>query len=416
MCLEALLDMGDTVVVGAVSADGSGLADLGVPVLGRSDDIDKITLRQSVNALCVAIGDNEARRRISSKLTESGHHVTLAVSRFSMVSSTASIGPGSQLMPGSVVNAASVIGAGVIVNTNASVDHDCLVGEYVHIGPGAVVGGGVSLGATCFVGLGARVLPGLSIGEGAVVGAGAVVITDVAADTTVVGVPARPIRRDGASVTMTQADRFRRLVDVVVGCFGIIVASPVMALSALVIRVTAGRGVIYRQRRLGLAGRPFELLKFRSMRHPRPGREGPEFDNERLTTVGRWLRATSLDELPSLWNLLRGDITLVGPRPLPVHYWDRFVGDEYERFEVRPGITGLAQVSGRNQLDWPERLATDVEYVRTRSLRGDVRILARTVPAVLGRSGVDHAAGVTMHELPVDRSAQPPRRGAGSEA
>lgn len=197
MCLEALLDMGDTVVIGAVSADGSGLADLGVPVLGRSDDIDKITLRQSVNALCVGIGDNDARRRISTNLTESGHHVTLAVSRFSMVSSTASIGPGSQLMPGSVVNAASVIGAGAIVNTNASVDHDCLVGEYVHIGPGAVVGGGVSLGATCFVGLGARVLPGLSIGEGAVVGAGAVVITDVAADTTVVGVPARPIRATG---------------------------------------------------------------------------------------------------------------------------------------------------------------------------------------------------------------------------
>ena len=97
------------------------------------------------------------------------------------------------------------------------------------------------------------------------------------------------------------------------------------------------------------------------MRHPRPGREAPEFDDERLTQVGQWLRATSLDELPSLWNLLRGEIALVGPRPLPVHYWDRFVGDEYERFEVRPGITGLAQVSGRNAIDWPERLALDVE-------------------------------------------------------
>lgn len=205
---------------------------------------------------------------------------------------------------------------------------------------------------------------------------------------------------------MNAADWVRRVVDVVVASIGLVVLSPVIAASALAIRLTAGRGVIYRQRRLGLAGHPFELLKFRSMRHPRAGREHPDFDAERRTPVGTWLRATSLDELPSLVNLLRGEITLVGPRPLPVHYWGRFVGDEYERFRVPPGITGLAQVSGRNELDWPERLAIDVEYVRTRTLRGDLRILARTVPAVLGRDGVDNAAGVTMHELPADRSGQ----------
>lgn len=164
-----------------------------------------------------------------------------------------------------------------------------------------------------------------------------------------------------------------------------------------------GSGVVYRQRRLGLGGRPFELLKFRSMRHPAPGREGPEYDGERLGAAGKWIRATSLDELPSVLNLLRGEISLVGPRPLPVHYWDRFVDDEYERFEVSPGITGLAQVSGRNAVDWPERLALDVEYVRNRSLLGDLRILARTIPAVLGRSGIDNAEGVTMHELPAGR-------------
>jgi lipopolysaccharide/colanic/teichoic acid biosynthesis glycosyltransferase len=177
-----------------------------------------------------------------------------------------------------------------------------------------------------------------------------------------------------------------------------------MIAAAVATRLSAGRGVVYRQRRLGLAGRSFELLKFRSMKHPKPDREGPEFDEERLTRVGQWLRATSIDELPSLWNLLRGEITLVGPRPLPVHYWDRFVGDEYERFEVRPGITGLAQVNGRNELDWPERLALDVEYVHTRSLCGDLEILVQTVPAVLKQSGVDQGDGVTMHELPADRS------------
>jgi lipopolysaccharide/colanic/teichoic acid biosynthesis glycosyltransferase len=146
----------------------------------------------------------------------------------------------------------------------------------------------------------------------------------------------------GVTVRSRWADGIRRILDVVAAAGGLIVLSPVLIGAALATRVTAGRGVVYRQRRLGRGGRPFELLKFRSMRHPKPGREDPEFDAERLTSVGRWLRATSVDELPSLWNLLRGEITLVGPRPLPVHYWDRFVGDEYERFEVRPGITGLA--------------------------------------------------------------------------
>jgi lipopolysaccharide/colanic/teichoic acid biosynthesis glycosyltransferase len=200
------------------------------------------------------------------------------------------------------------------------------------------------------------------------------------------------------------ADGVRRAVDILAAVAGLLVLWPVLLAAAVAVRVSMGRGVIYRQRRLGRAGRPFELYKFRSMKHPSPGREGPEYDGERLTRTGRWLRATSIDELPSLWNLLQGEIGLVGPRPLPVLYWDRFVGDEYERFEVRPGITGLAQVAGRNTVAWSDRLALDVEYVRTRSLRGDLRILGATVPAVLGRTGVDNADAPTMHELPTDRA------------
>jgi len=199
------------------------------------------------------------------------------------------------------------------------------------------------------------------------------------------------------------ADAVRRVADIAVAAVGLVVASPVLLCLAITVRVRMGRGVLFRQRRLGRAGHPFLLLKLRTMRHPAAGREAPEFDAERLTSLGRFLRATSLDELPSLVNLLRGDLTLVGPRPLPVHYWDRYRGDEYRRFEVKPGITGLAQVSGRNAVDWPERLALDVRYVGERSLRGDVRILLRTVPTVLGRGGVDHGEGVTMHELPAER-------------
>jgi lipopolysaccharide/colanic/teichoic acid biosynthesis glycosyltransferase len=192
-------------------------------------------------------------------------------------------------------------------------------------------------------------------------------------------------------------------MDIVVAAVLLVVLAPLTGVIAAAVRFSVGRPVIYRQRRLGLGGHPFELLKFRSMRHPAPGRENPIHDAERITSVGRWLRVTSLDELPSLWNVLCGGIGLVGPRPLPVHYWDRFRGDEYERFTVRPGITGRAQIDGRNLLSWDERLALDVDYVRNRTLLGDLRILAGTIPAVLGGSGVDAGEGITMTELPTDR-------------
>lgn len=197
------------------------------------------------------------------------------------------------------------------------------------------------------------------------------------------------------------ADGFRRLVDVAVAAVLLVLLSPVMAVVAVLVRVRLGSPVLFRQRRLGLGGKPFELRKFRSMHAPQPGREGSEFDHERLGRLGRFLRSTSLDELPSLMNLLRGDIGLVGPRPLPVHYLPRFTPEQRARFEVKPGITGLAQVAGRNAVDWPERLALDVRYVRERSLLLDARVLWCTVPVVLGRSGVDHGDGVTMHEMPV---------------
>jgi lipopolysaccharide/colanic/teichoic acid biosynthesis glycosyltransferase len=199
------------------------------------------------------------------------------------------------------------------------------------------------------------------------------------------------------------SDWVRRVTDVMVAVVGLVLTSPVLLVAALLVRMRIGRGILFRQQRLGLGGRPFELLKLRTMRHPAPGREAPAFDAERLTGLGRLLRSSSIDELPSLVNLLRGEISLVGPRPLPVHYFPRFRGDEYARFEVKPGITGLAQVSGRNTLDWPERLALDVRYVRQRSLLGDVKILLRTVPTVVARRGVNNAAAATMHELPADR-------------
>lgn len=197
------------------------------------------------------------------------------------------------------------------------------------------------------------------------------------------------------------ADGVRRAVEIAVAVVGLVALAPVLLVVAGAVRLRMGAPVFFRQQRLGRHAQPFQLLKFRSMHTAQAGQEGPEFDHLRLGRLGTLLRATSLDELPSLVNLLRGEISLVGPRPLPVHYLPRFSEVQRRRFEVKPGITGLAQVAGRNAVDWPERLALDVQYVETRSLWLDLRLVARTIPMVLRRTGVDHQDGVTMKELPM---------------
>lgn len=201
----------------------------------------------------------------------------------------------------------------------------------------------------------------------------------------------------------TPVELVRRVADVVAGCAVLVLTTPLMLAVTVAVRVRLGSPVLYRQQRVGLGGRPFAMVKFRTLSDPLPGREAPEFDHERLSPFGRRLRATSLDELPSMVNLIRGQLTLVGPRPLPVHYLAHLSDAERERFAVKPGVTGLAQINGRNALDWTERLAIDVRYVRTRSLRGDLMILLGTVPVVFSRKGVSSEQAATMVELPAVR-------------
>jgi len=185
----------------------------------------------------------------------------------------------------------------------------------------------------------------------------------------------------------------KRTIDVAVSAGALVVAALPMGVIALAIRRSMGRPVLFRQERPGLDGRPFELVKFRTMRDG----DGP--DGARLTPLGRLLRATSLDELPELWNVLRGDLTLVGPRPLLPRYLDRYSPTQARRHEVRPGLTGLAQVHGRNATTWDERLALDVTYVDTWTNGGDLRILARTAWQVLRREGISAEGHATMPEF-----------------
>ncbi len=190
----------------------------------------------------------------------------------------------------------------------------------------------------------------------------------------------------------------KRTADVVVAAVLAIVTLPVQAAAAAAVRLTLGRPVLFRQERAGRQGRPFTLVKLRTM-HPVDPARGRVTDAQRLTPLGRALRATSIDELPSLWNVVRGDMSLVGPRPLPTAYLARYSAEQARRHEVRPGVTGLAQVSGRNALSWDDRLRLDVLYVDTWSLRGDVAIVLRTIGSVLRRTGINAPGSATMPEF-----------------
>jgi lipopolysaccharide/colanic/teichoic acid biosynthesis glycosyltransferase len=195
----------------------------------------------------------------------------------------------------------------------------------------------------------------------------------------------------------------KRSLDLALILPGVVLLSPVMLVVAGLVLLTQGVPVIFRQVRPGRGGRPFELLKFRTMRHARDAAGRPLPDAERLTGFGKFLRRTSLDELPELWNVLRGDMSLVGPRPLLMRYLPYYTEVERARFLVRPGITGLAQVSGRNDLGWDDRLAHDAAYVSSLSLRTDLRILALTALRVLSRHGLQVDPGSTMLDLDAER-------------
>lgn len=185
----------------------------------------------------------------------------------------------------------------------------------------------------------------------------------------------------------------KRIFDVSLILLSAPVWVPVAVVVFLLVRVVLGQPVFFRQARSGLNGRAFSLVKFRTMR------EGSQPDAERLTRFGRFLRASSLDELPELWNVLKGEMSLVGPRPLPVRYLSRYTPEENRRHEVLPGITGWAQVHGRNALTWDAKFRYDVDYVDSRSLWLDIKILFLTIKEVLCPRGISHAGEATMSEF-----------------
>ena len=201
----------------------------------------------------------------------------------------------------------------------------------------------------------------------------------------------------------------KRALDVVGAGTALALAAPVMAVAAVAVAKDLGRPVLFRQVRPGQDGAPFTMFKFRTMRDATDGRGRPLPDAERLTALGQFLRSSSIDELPELWNVLRGEMSLVGPRPLLMQYLPLYSRDQARRHDVKPGITGWAQIHGRNSLSWDQKFALDVWYVDHASLWLDLRILAGTVLAVLRKDGISHAGAATM---PVFTGPRPPAPGA----
>jgi len=188
----------------------------------------------------------------------------------------------------------------------------------------------------------------------------------------------------------------KRHLDVLLAGTGLLVLSPVMAVTAAAVRIKLGSPVFFTQERPGLGGKLFTLCKFRTMTEER-GADGELLpDDKRLTDFGKLLRSTSLDELPELVNILRGEMSLVGPRPLLAGYLGKYSQRQFRRHEVRPGLTGYAQVTGRNSLSWEERLEEDVEYVEHITFLGDLKILLGTVKVVLKREGISSKTSSTM--------------------
>lgn len=190
----------------------------------------------------------------------------------------------------------------------------------------------------------------------------------------------------------------KRIVDLTVALPALLLSLPLQMVIAGIIARNLGRPVLFRQMRPGLGGEPFELIKFRTMLPVDPTRDQVD-DASRMTTFGRKLRATSMDELPTLINIIRGDMSLVGPRPLLMQYMERYDAQQARRHEVRPGLTGLAQVSGRNAIRWERKLALDVEYVDRQSTLLDLRILALTLIQVLRREGINSPGEATTTEF-----------------
>ena len=193
--------------------------------------------------------------------------------------------------------------------------------------------------------------------------------------------------------------KLKRLIDIVGSLIGLALSSPIIIVISIVIYFTMGRPIFFKQVRPGLKGKPFVIYKFRTMLDLRDEKRNLLPDEKRLTTIGKFLRSTTLDELPEFWNVLKGDMSLVGPRPLLMEYLDRYTPEQARRHNVKPGMTGWAQINGRNAISWEEKFKLDVWYVDNWNILLDLKIIFLTILKVLKREGISAEGHATMPEF-----------------
>lgn len=193
--------------------------------------------------------------------------------------------------------------------------------------------------------------------------------------------------------------KIKRLIDIIGSLIGLTISSPIIVIISIIIYITMGRPIFFKQVRPGLKGKPFVIYKFRTMLDLRDENGNPLPDEKRLTTIGRFLRSTTLDELPEFWNVLKGDMSLVGPRPLLMEYLDRYTPEQARRHEVKPGMTGWAQINGRNAISWEEKFRLDVWYVDNWNIILDLKIIFLTILKVLKKEGISAEGHATMPEF-----------------
>lgn len=329
----------------------------------------------------VALDDPVERRAMDVLVRGWGMVPATLVHPGATIGSDVRLGEGSVVLDRARLTTNIEAGPGLWMGAGATLSHDGRVGDFVTIGPEANVTGNVSIGELATVGAGAAVIPGCRIGARSVVGPGSVVICDVGTGRSVDGVPA------GTPERVRGPYRGKRVLDLALLVLLAVPALIVGTVAAVAVRLTSRGPVFFRQVRVGRREAPFELLKFRSMVD---ASDNPLFpDASRITRVGAVLRRYSVDELPQLINVARGEMSIVGPRPALPYQLELFDRRQRGRHAVRPGLTGLAQVRGRNRITWTERIEHDLEYLSRQSLLTDVRLLVETPVALLTGRGVE---------------------------
>ena len=368
----------------------------GYSVIGTSEWLNN--RQDEIYAIC-SLGVAKTRKKVISKFTNLNIKWATLIDPDARLYKDCEVGAGSIICGGSILAINTKVHNHVIVNLNCTLGHDDIICDYCVINPGVNVSGKVLINECVDLGTGVKAIQGLTVGKNSTVGAGAVVIKDVPENCTAVGTTNIKKGKIVIHKKGFYERHIKRIQDFLCALLALIVLSPVFVIIAILVKIKLGSPILFKQERPGLNEQIFTLYKFRTMTDECDEKGELLPDEVRLTKFGKALRATSLDELPELLNIIKGDMAVVGPRPLLVRYLPLYNDDQKKRHLVRPGFTGYAQVNGRNTVSWEDKFAMDVWYANHITFVGDLKIILATVSTVFKREGISSETSATMEEF-----------------